>query len=194
MTRLERGFEAAGQEAVVALLVEAFADDAAVRSIYPGEAEYRRHFPGFLLAFGGRAFEAGTVDVAGEHGAALWFPPGVEPDGAAIEAHLVETVPEARLAVLAEGMAVQGAMHPEAEHWYLPWIGVVPAARGRGLGGAVLAKGLARADAAGMPAYLEATSPRNARLYARHGFAATGTVAVAGYPAIIAMWRPGRGL
>ena len=157
--------------AALAALVAAFEDDAAVRTIYPGDLDYRRHFAGFLTAFGGRAFDAGVVDLdpAGR-GAALWFPPGLAPDDGAVMAHLEASVPRERFAVLAEGMEAQGGLHPSAPHWYLPWIGVRPGARGAGVGSELLARGLARVDAEGMPAYLEATSERNAVLYLRHGF------------------------
>jgi ribosomal protein S18 acetylase RimI-like enzyme len=84
-------------------------------------------------------------------------------------------------------------MHPHEPHWYLPWIGMRPEAQGAGLGARLLRQGLARADAERMPAYLEATNRRNARLYARHGFAILGVVASPGYPEIIPMWRPARG-
>ena len=57
---------------------------------------------------------------------------------------------------------------------------------------ALLATGLARVDADGLPAYLEATNWRNAALYARHGFEVMGVVEAPGYPEIIAMWRPAR--
>lgn len=177
--------------ATLATLVAAFEADGAVRMLYPADRDYAEHFPGFLAALGGRAFEAGVVDrdLAGL-GAALWFPPGVEPDGEAIMAHLEATIPAERLAELAAGMELQGGMHPHEPHWYLPWIGVRPEAQGAGLGGHLLRRGLARADADGLPAYLEATSRRNAALYARHGFRATGVVVSPGYPEIIPMWRP----
>lgn len=185
------GRQAVDREVVIATLVAAFEDDAAVRIIYPDMADYRRHFPGFLMAFGGRAFDAGVVDLdpAGR-GAALWFPPGLEPDGDAIMYHLEETVPPERFGLLAAGMEVQGGLHPHEPHWYLPWMGVVPEAQGVGVGAALLSRGLARADADGLPAYLEATSRRNATLYARHGFGETAVVEAEGYPEIIAMWRP----
>jgi uncharacterized protein YjiS (DUF1127 family) len=67
---------------------------------------------------------------------------------------------------------------------------VRPEAQGRGAGSALLARGLARADAEGLPAYLEATSRRNAALYARHGFEVQAIVEAEGYPEIILMWRP----
>jgi ribosomal protein S18 acetylase RimI-like enzyme len=179
------------RSATIATLVAAFADDPAVRRFWPGDIDYRRHFPGFLDAFGGRAFEAGVVDrdEAGR-GAALWFPPGLEPDGEAIMAHLAASIAPERLAALSAGMILQGSLHPEEPHWYLPWIGVRPEAQGQGVGSALLARGLDRADAEGMPAYLEATSRRNAALYARHGFEVRAIVEAEEYPEIILMWRP----
>jgi ribosomal protein S18 acetylase RimI-like enzyme len=179
------------RDAVVGLMVAAFAGDAAVRALYPGEDEYRRHFPDFLTAFGGKAFEAGTVDVDPlGRGAALWFPPGVAPDEAAIMDCLERTIPAERLDALAAGLAAQGALHPEEPHWYLPWIGVVPEAQGQGVGAALLRRRLRLADAQGLPCYLEATNRRNARLYARHGFEVLGIVEAPDYPEIVAMWRP----
>jgi ribosomal protein S18 acetylase RimI-like enzyme len=185
------GWSAAARDGTLAILVDAFEDDAAVRVLYPGANEYRAHFPGFLLAFGGRAFDDGIVD---RHplglAAALWFPPGIEPDGDAIMWHMEATMPAERLETLAPGMEIQGGFHPHEPHWYLPWIGVVPDARGQGLGAMLLARGLARADADGVGTYLEATNRRNMALYARHGFEVTGVVQSPGYPEVIAMWRP----
>jgi ribosomal protein S18 acetylase RimI-like enzyme len=174
------------------ILVAAFEDDHAVRCLYPDPDAYRAHFPGFALALGGRAFDGGLVDVD-DGGAALWLAPGQEVDGAALGAYLEATVPAERREALAAGMELQGSFHPEEPHWYLPWIGVRPEAQGRGLGAALLRRGLARADRDGLPAYLEATNRRNAALYARHGFEALGTVNAPGYPEIIPMWRPATG-
>lgn len=178
---------------VIATLVAAFRDDPAVRSLYPTDLEYVRFFPGFLMAFGGRAFREGTVDQDVEGlGAALWFPPGVEPDGASVVNHLSISIPGKRLAPLAIGMEMQGALHPGEPHWYLPWMGVVPEAQGMGIGASLLRDGLARADADGMPVYTEATTRRAAAFYARHGFETRATVDLPGYPEIITMWRPAR--
>jgi ribosomal protein S18 acetylase RimI-like enzyme len=57
-----------------------------------------------------------------------------------------------------------------ATHWYLPAIGVDPAHQGGGCGSALLRAALARADAEGLPCYLETFNPRNAPFYQRHGF------------------------
>jgi len=81
------------------------------------------------------------------------------------------------------------AYHPEEAHWYLPLIGVDPARQGHGYGSALLRHALARSDRDGVPAYLEATSPRNRALYERHGFAALGAIRVAGWPPVWPMLR-----
>jgi GNAT superfamily N-acetyltransferase len=179
------------REAVVATLVAALAKDQAVRTLYPTEVEYRRHFPGFMMAFGDRAFDQGVVDEDYFlRASAFWFPPGIEPDGEAVLAHLEATMPPERLAAVGTGMEMQNAMHPQQPHWYLPWMGVRRDAQGKGVGSALLTKGLARVDADGLPAYLEATNWRNAAFYARFGFEVMGVVEAPGYPEIVAMWRP----
>jgi ribosomal protein S18 acetylase RimI-like enzyme len=66
------------------------------------------------------------------------------------------------------------ALHPTVPHAHLVFLGVSPEAQGRGVGSAILKHTLAPLDAAGIPAYLEATSERNIALYERHGFAISG--------------------
>lgn len=60
--------------------------------------------------------------------------------------------------------------HPREEHFYLVFLGVEPPSQGRGMGSALMFPVLRRCDQEGMPAYLEASSPRNRALYERHGF------------------------
>ena len=64
-----------------------------------------------------------------------------------------------------------------------------PAAQGLGLGSALLRATLVGVDAAGEPAYLEATSPDNRRLYERHGFQVVRELPLPGGPSLFAMWR-----
>jgi ribosomal protein S18 acetylase RimI-like enzyme len=82
-----------------------------------------------------------------------------------------------------------GAFHPSEPHWYLPMIGVNPSEQGRGVGSALLRKGLARCDADGLPAYLEATSLRNISFYEQFGFEAVGRIQAKTSPPIIPMFR-----
>jgi GNAT superfamily N-acetyltransferase len=80
--------------------------------------------------------------------------------------------------------------HPPPEPcWYLAFTGVDPAAQGHGIGSAMLAAVLERADREGFPAYLEASCPENQRLYERHGFITVGDLNVSDCPAIYPMWR-----
>ena len=70
-----------------------------------------------------------------------------------------------------KALTVLEGKHPREPHYYLAFIGVDPGWQSRGLGGAVLTPVLERCDAEGMPAFLEASTPRNRALYERHGFA-----------------------
>lgn len=56
------------------------------------------------------------------------------------------------------------------EHWYLLTIGVEPNRQRAGVGSQLLSAGLQRADAAGLPCYLETANPDNLAFYRRHGF------------------------
>jgi GNAT superfamily N-acetyltransferase len=84
--------------------------------------------------------------------------------------------------------------HPREAHVYFPYIGVVPGRQGEGVGAALMRPVLERCDREGMPAYLEASNPRCARLYERLGFAGTEEIRPLGSPPLRLMWRePGAG-
>jgi ribosomal protein S18 acetylase RimI-like enzyme len=93
-----------------------------------------------------------------------------------------------RIAKLREALAKQ---HPKSpDHWYLAFIGVEPTLHGKGLGSALLEANLARVDEWGLPAYLEASSRNNVRLYQRHGFHIRQEFRAApDAPPMWAMWR-----
>lgn len=180
---------AATGDAVTDVLVDAFLDDPVVCWLFPSPAERRdlqRHFYRPLLARPGA--EAYLV---GGGGAALWLaitpgeaahqqaPDGPSPFGAS----------GPRLRALGEAL---GERHPRDEpHLYLPCMGVRAGLRGAGLGSALLRHRLERADADGLGAYLEASSPRSRALYRRHGFDDLGApVRVADSPPLWPMRRP----
>jgi GNAT superfamily N-acetyltransferase len=173
------------------IFLPAFRDDPLVRGLYPSDLDYVCHFPGLVAAVAANAFGAATVQFdASGHGAALWFPPGARPDIAAIRERLRASLPARRFAFAADGLEILARLRPEKPHWYLPWLGVVPEAQGAGLGGTLLAAGLARADRAGIPVYAEATSRRSLAFYTRHGFETWARMALPGCPEVVAMWRP----
>jgi GNAT superfamily N-acetyltransferase len=55
-------------------------------------------------------------------------------------------------------------------HWYLWTLGVDPPRQGQGVGSALLRPVLSRADAEGLPCYLEADKAKNVPFYEMHGF------------------------
>ncbi|MEQ8294306.1 MAG: GNAT family N-acetyltransferase [Roseovarius sp.] len=176
------------RNAILGTLTAAFETDPPVRWLYPDRADYLAHFPGFATAFAGPAISDNTL-VSAEGGVALWIAPGAGPDEAALMAAIERSIPAPRHAEVFAVFEAMGNLHPHAPHWYLPMIGVHPDRQGNGLGGALLRPVLARCDAEGIPAYLEATTGRNRALYARHGFQQTATIEVAGCPPLYAMWR-----
>jgi len=176
----------------IATLTLAFAGDPFTRWAWPDAYQYATYWPGIAEAYSGRAFDYGTAHVLENFAAvALWLPPGVEPD----EATLGELTAESHgghvprdLTAMFEQMA---QYHP-AGVWFLPMIGVDPVAQGRGLGSALLRHGLAACDRDGLPAYLEATNPRNRALYERHGFRVVEVIQAGSSPPLWAMLREPR--
>jgi len=110
-----------------------------------------------------------THIVAGQ-AAALWTPPGVRSNDDALgEAFGRHVAPE--LLEAAVPLFIEMEEHRPAEpHFYLHLIGARDRARGQGLGSLLLERVTSICDAEGHPAYLEASTPRSAALYARHGF------------------------
>ncbi|MFA9445341.1 GNAT family N-acetyltransferase [Egicoccus sp. AB-alg6-2] len=178
------------RERSIATLVVAFADDPVIRWFLPDAPSYLRRFPELLDLFAETALQAGDVDVAGQDaGAALWHAPDAQLDDKRLVGLMYATVaPERRPAAF--GMLEQMAEHhPTEPHWYLPFIGVDPTCQGQGHGSRLLEQGLARSDRDRLPAYLEASSPRNRALYERHGFVAFAELQVADSPPLWPMLR-----
>ncbi|WP_174185607.1 GNAT family N-acetyltransferase [Nocardia barduliensis] len=108
---------------------------------------------------------------------------------------MLEQAPELRVAQrLAFITDLLAREHPrELPHRYLQVIVTLPEHRGKGAGAVILADRLKAASEAGVPAFLEASTERSARLYSRCGFAATGTTHTLpeNGPTLIPMWfRP----
>ena len=176
----------------LALIALAFVADPAVRWLYPDSRAYLANFPRFVKAFGGHAFAHGSAHLVKRSAAALWLPPGVEPDEEALISLLQSTISESGQETVFGVLEEMGRFHPEVPHWYLPLIGTDPALQGKGHGSSLLRHALSICDAEKMPAYLEATSARNVPLYRRHGFEAIGTIRVGTAPPITPMLRQPR--
>lgn len=176
-------------------MASAFYEDPVASWLFLDDARRLRQLErGFALFIRRLYLPAGecltTDDVAG---GALWLPPGRWQAG-----------PLAQLRVFAGLAPISGrglprflrysrlmeSRHRREEHFYLPFMGVKPGCQGRGIGSALLRPVLERCDSTGVPAYLEASSPRNRDLYSRHGFEVFEKVELAsGGPAHWLMWR-----
>lgn len=163
-----------------AMLTRAFFDDPMTTFAMPDAAHRARALPAFFSIGVRLGVQVGGAFVtpAGVDGVAVWTPPGAR----------VFSARQLREAGVMEAEAMMGAEavrrfdHVVATwgpcrdrdvpgpHWYLMILGVDPPCQGRGIGSALLAPVFARADAEGLPCYLETSKARNVPFYRRHGF------------------------
>ena len=153
----------------------------------------------FFRLLYGRAIPAGEVWMSDDAAACtIWLPPGLSawPTGIIAQSRLLPLfVQLCGLGRLARGGALSGAMekaHPREPHFYLFFMAVHSSFQGKGLGSAILEATLKHIDQASMPAYLENSNLKNARLYERAGFLARENISPEGAPPLIPMWRPPR--
>lgn len=174
-------------------LAFAFQEDPVFRWIVPDSAHRRQRLPDVFAAFADLYLPYEETYLAGGGlGAALWAPPGGPP----FSTEQLETLGERLSTVLGDDAgraleldAILAEHHPEQPAFYLQFMGVRPNQQGRGLGSQLLRTVLDVCDADHTPAYLEATSPDNRRLYERHNFGTFARVDLPSGPSLWAMWR-----
>lgn len=185
------------QQAAV-VLAAAFYDDPGAQWYFPDEARRRlqleRVFHFYLRKLWFPHDEC--LVTAGVVGAATWLPPGKLHLSIGRQLLLLPglalTLGRSLVHVL-RGMAAMEADHPKESHYYLPFIGVHPEWQGGGIGGALMVPVLKRCDRESIPAYLEASAPRNRSLYMRFGFEVTEEFRLGkGSPPMWRMWRKPR--
>jgi ribosomal protein S18 acetylase RimI-like enzyme len=179
------------------ILARAFADD-------PVVAEFIREGPNRTQRLA-RYFELEcrlTLSGYGEIwldddglGAAIWRRPGGYPEPASAQLRMLprylRLFPR-EIVKASRAMNVLARVHPKEPHWYLMAVGVVPEAQGQGRGRALLEPALRRCDEERVPAYLEASTTANARLYERLGFESREEVEALPGVRVRPMWRPPR--
>jgi GNAT superfamily N-acetyltransferase len=194
-----RAARAADVPRLARTLAAAFEDDPVWSWLLPGTRRrperLRRYFALELRAVG---LARGCIWAAEDlSGGALTTPPGMWRLPWSVQlAHGVGFTRALglRLPWAAALLARMERRHLREPHHYIAYVGVAPPAQGRGLGARLLHPTLERCDADGLPAYLEATAPRNIALYERLGFAATDEVRLGGSPPLTLMVRrPGAG-
>ena len=192
----------AAMERAVITLERAFASDPMFKWMFPDPRERSRSLRLFLrvpLQYGLRYGH--VTESSGGMAVAIWLPPGREITAGGMIRCGMLTMPFSvgfrPLARFAGADGVMGKLHkkfvPEP-HWYLLIVGVDPELQGRGLGSALITEGLARADEANCPCYLDTSEERNLTFYQRAGFAVVGTALLGkGGPPGWAMRRNARG-
>jgi len=181
-----RSVDPAALDALAGRLARAFADDPLYVWMFPDPERRRRALSWMMksgLAYGRRYGRA--VQTEDGVAAAVWQPPGrgVTTWGMIRSGFLAAPVhmgirPFGRFMQLNALMERAHKQHAPDPHWYLMFVGVDPGSQGRGHGTALLLDGLALADAAGKPCYLETSNARNLPLYERHGFAIVETATI----------------
>ncbi|MEU6991887.1 GNAT family N-acetyltransferase [Streptomyces sp. NPDC046465] len=167
------------------ILARAFGDDPMMRWFFPvfsgsqtREADLGRYFATLFT----RQYVRHGVCERTPSAAAFWVPPGAQheavPDAETVE-QLAEILGD-RAPLFREAAAAAAGQAPREPHWYLAVLGADPAAQGRGHGAALLRSGLAKADATGLPTYLESSKAENIPFYGHFGFMVLGEVRLPG--------------
>ncbi|MCL3861009.1 GNAT family N-acetyltransferase [Actinotalea sp. K2] len=132
-----------------------------------------------------------VVHVAGDPaGAAVVTPAGSRPGTLAQLAWTARVALDCGPTAIRRTLRYLGASAAPDDALTLEFVGVLPAQRGRGVGGALLKQVIA--DAAGRPVYLTTADPANVGLYERFGWRETGRAGVGGL-VVAAMLRSGVG-
>jgi ribosomal protein S18 acetylase RimI-like enzyme len=172
------------------VLGRAFADDP-LMSFWLPEAERRHKYVPRVMYYVTRyCLQYDTVETTSQaEGVAFWLPPGEENYHYAFffRTGWILIPFQTGLRNYARMLANDNIAHIfrknacPGPHWYLWALGVEPALQSQGIGGRLLATGLERADAQGMPCYLDINNPNNIPFYQQYGFEVTEESNLPGY-------------
>jgi ribosomal protein S18 acetylase RimI-like enzyme len=177
------------QTAAAQTLGDAFVDDPLIHLLTSDEGKRKEICPWFMgkaLAYGTRWGEVACNEDASA--VAVWLPPGES---------TVSTVRMLRLGFaklpfkvgfgnalgFMKALSATEEFHKTVKgpHWYLMALATSPARQGQGLGSALIEYGTAKADAAGIPCYLDTATDSNIAFYSKRGFEVVGQAQVKGY-------------
>jgi GNAT superfamily N-acetyltransferase len=149
--------------------MRAFSADPVLRWLYPDDAEFESAGGGVFRIPMTRWLAHGETWTTEDNVAvAAWVPPG-RPE-VTVDVGPTPDHPEWRLARFDALRSVMVANTPPERHWYLNLLATHPDWQRQGLGGALMRVMFERADAEGLPCYLETETPDNVMYYSRHGF------------------------
>jgi len=169
-------------EAAANTLAEAFWDDPLMQIVAPNEKKRTIVAPWFFaksIAYGLRWGEVSSNDDASA--VAIWFPPGNTDItlGRMLRVGMGALPFRAGINGFVRFMRALSAVEKfhkavKGPHWYLMAVGTSPSRQGTGLGSSLLQLGTSKADAAGIPCYLETATESNVAFYSKRGFEVTG--------------------
>ncbi len=164
----------AHHSALVETLAQAFQNDPATSWILPDAAHRARALRGLFRTLVPADARAGiALRASGDEAGALWRAPGRAHSGGLEFLRTVLPLIATFGTALPRGLKLQGtidAHRPKGRFWYLHYVGVRPEHQGKGHGGRIIRAQTARADAEGLPCWLETATPENVPLYERLGF------------------------
>ncbi|MFE9772949.1 GNAT family N-acetyltransferase [Streptomyces sp. NPDC005931] len=177
-------------------LARAFDDDPMMRWFFPDDTSREEELARYYSTLFTRQYAHHAVCEYTEAAAAFWAPAEAQaqavPDAETI-AQLRNILGD-RAPLFRDAVEAAARHTPREPHWYLAVIGADPAAQGRGHGAALLRSGLSKADAAGLPAYLESSKSSNLPFYEHFGFTVREEIQLpGGGPTLWGMWREPRG-
>jgi ribosomal protein S18 acetylase RimI-like enzyme len=185
------------RDAAAATLAEAFLDDPLLLVMSQDKDRRQRVGPWFFRRAVEYAMRWGEVWGNEDASAiAVWLPPGDSKMKTLRMLRVGMWAMPSRIGVrptlrLLQGSSTAEQLHNQVAdpHWYLLFIGTRRERRGQGLASALLEAGTSRADAAGLPCYLETGTESNLAFYAKRGFETIGQVEMHGFT-LWAMVRP----
>lgn len=196
-------FDSDDRTAAGAVLGRAFHDTAQWSAVFPDDGVRRRKLPQMFAGTVSLVFAAGGVAerTPGFEGIALWLPPGRSIGFRAMvksgfaSARFAVTPPFPSMRRLTAMVRRFDELHKRqmpGPHWYLMVLGVDPAHHRRGHGSTLVAHGVQRADAAGLPTYVETESGPNVAFYEALGFEVLDEVLIDAYdlPFTLLIHRP----
>jgi ribosomal protein S18 acetylase RimI-like enzyme len=158
-------------DAAVDTLTQALVDYPMTRACLDPDGYVERLTQYHRLFLTGIGLPHGRVWVTDDVSAvAIWFPPGLPADVFARHSAAFEELTGSRTALTAEYAKAIALFHPRDPFWLLALAAVHPDRQRQGLGRAVIAPGLATADAAHSPAFVETQDPANVGFYESLGF------------------------
>ncbi|GGN82243.1 hypothetical protein GCM10010112_59500 [Actinoplanes lobatus] len=183
----------AHQQTISELLAEAFLHGDLADWLIPHLDARARIYPHYFALHIEHALTHGQIDMTTDAAAAaIWYPIDGEPlpDLANYPQRLTDMTGRFHPRFSALEQAIHDHHPYDQPHCYLALLAVHPDQQRRGVGSTLLRHRHDQLDATATAAYLEATGPRNRRLYARSGYQPHPAFHVLDGPPLYPMRRP----